>query len=328
MKVAITPAARREAERRKIDIRQIQPTGMNGYVQLMDVQRFSAQPDAGRRRRVTALAREIANRNRITLADIPVQDGMRVTKADVLGFMNRRKAGRDIPHSEMRRVIARRMTKSISEAPQYTVFGEYDATALSESLSVYVETMRAAGDVKPTFSDLMVYIASRALRSNDILNSTFYEDRVAVHPQINIGIAVALEDGLVVPNIKGADQKSLPEITREREALVQKARKGRLMPDDYTGGTFTITNLGQFPVQFSTPIINQPESAILGVGMMAAKPVVYNGRIEIRKMLSVSLTCDHRHIDGALAAKFLADFKKRLEQPITREQMCNLASEY
>lgn len=328
MKVAITPAARREAERRKIDIRQIQPTGADGYVQLLDVKQFHAQPDPERKRRVTALALEIANQNRVKIADIPVQGGMRVTKTDVLGFMLRRKAGREIPHSEMRRVIARRMTSSITEIPQYTIFGEYDATAISQSARAYAEIMREAGGVKPTLLDLMIYITSRALRDNEILNSTFLDDRVVVHAKINLGIAVALEDGLIVPNIKGADQKTLPEITSARAALVQKARKGRLMPDDYADGTFTITNLGQYPVQFSTPIINQPESAILGIGMMAEKPVIYQGRIEIRKMLGISLTCDHRHIDGALAARFLADIQKLLEQPITREQMFNKTIEY
>lgn len=328
MKIAITPAAQREAERRKIDIRQIHPTGVGGYVQLRDVQHYSARPDAAGKRRVTSLAREIARCNRILIDDVPAQTDARVTKADVLLYLKRKTVGREIPHSEMRRVIARRMTKSISEAPQYTMFGEYDVTALFDSLRGYAERMRASGEVKPTFTDVLIYFAARALQSNDILNSTYSEDKITIHPHINVGIAVALEDGLIVPNIKHADEKILPEITKERAILVQKARKGRLAPDDYSGGTFTITNLGQYPVQFSTPIINQPESAILGVGMITEKPVVYRGKIEIRKMLSISLTCDHRHIDGATAAGFLLDFSRLLEQPLTSEQMCNSVGGY
>jgi len=323
MNIAMTPAARREAEIRMMDIRKIRPTGVGGYIQLQDVLQFGAKPDFRNKRHVTALAREIANRNRMMIDDVPSQNSARVTKADVLLYLKRKSVGREIPHSEMRRVIARRMTKSISEAPQYTMFGEYDVTELIESLRNYVEIMRVAGDVKPTVSDLLIYLVARTLRRNDILNSSYSQDKVIIHPHINIGIAVALEDGLIVPNIKDADEKPLREITRERAMLVQKARKGRLLPDDYSGGTFTITNLGQFPVQYSTPIINQPESAILGVGMIAEKPAVYNGQIEIRKMLSISLTCDHRHIDGAVAARFLKDFMQLLEQPLTNEQMCN-----
>lgn len=328
MKVAITPAARREAERRGIKIHRIHPTGMGGYVQLRDVQSCSAEPETASKRRVTALAREIARRNRILIEDVPTRTGIRVTKADVLLYLKRKLAGREVPHSEMRRVIARRMTMSITQVPQYTMFGEYDVTELLESLRKYVAIMQASGEAKPTFTDFLIYLLARALRSNDLLNSTFFEDKVVVHPQINVGIAVALEDGLIVPTIKCADEKTLPEITNERAALVQRARMGRLMPDEYSGGTFTITNLGRFPVQFSTPIINQPESAILGVGIIAEKPVVYRGRIEIRKMLSISLTCDHRHIDGAAAAKFLLDFSRLLEQPLTNEQMRNRSGGY
>jgi len=146
-----------------------------------------------------------------------------------------------------------------------------------------------------------------------------------LHPQINIGIAVALEEGLIVPNIKRADEKSLLQITRERATFVQKARANRLLPDDYTGGTFTITNLGQFPVQFSTPIINQPESAILGFGTLTEKPVVRDGRVEVGWTMGVSMTCDHRHIDGVTAAWFFTDIQMLLNQTITGEQMFNMA---
>jgi pyruvate dehydrogenase E2 component (dihydrolipoamide acetyltransferase) len=278
--------------------------------------------------RLTPLAKEIAKLHDLSIAAISPADGVRVTKADVLAYLKQKAAAREIPHSEMRRVIARRMVKSVSEVPQYTMFGEYDATALVQSLDAYAAFMREKGDVKPTLTDLLIHVTTRALMKNQILNSTFYEDRVVIHPQVHVGIAVALEDGLIVPNLKSANQKSLTEITRERFELVQKARKGRLMPDDYTGGTFTITNLGQFPVQYSTPIINQPESAILGIGMIAEKPALYNGRIEIRKMIGISLTCDHRHIDGVAAARYLTDFKGILEGYTFNEQMCNLAAEY
>lgn len=312
MKYAITPAARREAQRKNIEIQKLKPTGLGGYIQLSDVLSFAKAPKT---LRVTALAREIAKQNNISLERINKPDGARVKKTDVLAYMASVKNGKIIPHSEMRKVIAKRMAKSMAEIPQYSMFGEYDATKLSEFMALYAEEMRKADDVKPTYSDLFVKLTARALRSHEILNSTFYEDRVEIHPHINIGIAVALDEGLVVPVIKDADKKTLCEITRERSRLVEKARKGKLLPDEYTGGTFTITNLGQFPVQYSTPIINPPESAIMGIGSLVERVVPVEGGIGVRKMLSVSLTSDHRHIDGATAARFLMEIKKYLGQP-------------
>lgn len=320
----MTPAARREAARCNIDLNQLKPTGIGGYIQLSDI--VMRGHSVARPVRVTGLARVIAKENDIPVYGIRVLDGARVTKADVLSYISVRNSKRTIPHNDMRRVIAQRMSKSMVEAPQYTIFGEYDATALVESMLAYAEDMHKMCDVKPTYSDLFIKIVASALRNNEIMNSTYHEDCVEIHPYINIGFAVALEDGLIVPNIKNADVKPLFEITRERDALVKKARKGRLLPDDYTGGTFTITNLGQYPVQFSTPIINQPESAILGIGMLTDKVVPVAGGIGVRKMVSLSLTCDHRHIDGVKAAQFFAEIKRLLEHQIQREKMCNIAS--
>lgn len=323
MRVAITPAARTEAAQRQIDPATIAPTGVGGYIQLSDVLL------AGIRRnrshvRVTALAREIAKQNNLALEEISSQAGGRVTKADVLAALNGGEREQTIPHSQMRRVIAQRMTSSMREVPQYTIFSECDADVLIENMRVYKQALAEAGEVKPTLTDLLTYLVARAIRKNPILNSSFLNDRVVVHPQINIGIAVALEDGLIVPNIKRADEKSMLQITKERATFVQKARANRLLPDDYAGGTFTITNLGQFPVQFSTPIINQPESAILGFGTLTEKPVVRNGCVKAGWTIGVSMTCDHRHIDGVTAARFFQDIQVLLNQNITREQMFNI----
>jgi len=323
MRVAITPAARQQAEREQIDLSTVVPTGVGGYIQRSDVQL------AGKHRkaphvRVTALAREIAKLNHIPFADISASAGGRVTKADVLAALNKRRNEQVIPHSQMRRVIAQRMANSMREVPQYTIFSECDADMLIQNMRAYKEALLAAGEEKPTLTDLLVFLVARAIRKNPMLNSSFFEDRVIVHPQINIGIAVALEEGLIVPNIKRADEKSLLQITRERATFVQKSRANRLLPDDYTGGTFTITNLGQFPVQFSTPIINQPESAILGFGTLTEKPVVRDGHVEVGWTMGVSMTCDHRHIDGVTAAWFFTDIQMLLNHTITREQMFNV----
>ena len=312
MRYAMTPAARREALLRQMKPEAIRPTGKSGYIQLSDVI-SGAQRQA--KVRVTGLAKAIAKDNNVALREITPPIGGRITKADVLAHISAQRRGKSIPHTEMRKVIARRMVSSMTEIPQYSLFAEYDANQLASFMLAYAQEMKEAGDIKPTYTDLLVKMAAMALSKNEWLNSTFFDDRVQIHPHINIGIAVALENGLIVPNIKDADKKTLKDITRERRALVDKAHSGQLLPDDYTGGTFTITNLGQYPVMFSTPIINQPESAILGVGALTDKVAVIEGGIGIRKMLGFSLTCDHRHIDGAKGSQFLADIKTLLEQP-------------
>lgn len=320
MRVAMTPAARTEAAKRQVDLTAIIPTGVGGYIQFGDVIRASEQQKKPHTR-VTALAREIAKQNHLSLREISASADGRVTKTDVLAMLHGRTNAREIPHSQMRRVIASRMAESMRDVPQYTIFAECDADMLIENMRKYKETLALAGEGKPTLTDLLVYQTARAIRKNSLLNSTFLEDRVIVHPQINIGIAVALEEGLIVPNIKRADEKSLLQITRERTTFVQKARANRLLPDEYAGGTFTITNLGQFPVMFSTPIINQPESAILGFGSLTQKPVVRDGCVAIGWTMGISLTCDHRHIDGVTAARFISDIQMLLNQTISGEQM-------
>lgn len=324
MRVAITPAARTEAAIRKVDINFIVPSGIGGYIQLSDVM-LANESNRVPQIRITALAREIAKQNHIPLREVSASRSGRVTKEDVLKAVKARTEAREIPHSQMRRVIATRMASSMREAPQYTIFSELDADVLVENMRLYKKALAQAGAEKPTLTDLLVYLTARVIRKNPLLNSSFFEDRVVVHPQINVGIAVALADGLIVPNIKCADEKSLLQITKERGTFVQKARNNRLLPDDYMEGTFTITNLGQFPVQFSTPIINQPESAILGFGTLTEKPIVRNGRVEIGWTIGVSMTCDHRHIDGVTAANFFSDLQMSLNRAISNEQMFNVA---
>jgi len=324
MRVAMTPAARAEAAKIQIDITAIIPTGVGGYIQFNDVVRASERQKEPHIK-ITALAHEIARQHHISLREIPASADGRVTKTDVLAVLYDRSRKREIPHSQMRRVIASRMAESMRDVPQYTIFAECDAGMLIENMRIYKEALALADEEKPTLTDLLVYQVAHAIRKNPLLNSSFLDDRVIVHQQINIGIAVALEEGLIVPNIKRVDEKSLLQITKERATFVQKARANRLLPDEYTGGTFTITNLGQFPVMFSTPIINQPESAILGFGTLTQKPVVHDGCVEVGWTMGISLTCDHRHIDGVTAARFISDIQMLLNQTITSEQMFNIA---
>jgi pyruvate dehydrogenase E2 component (dihydrolipoamide acetyltransferase) len=211
------------------------------------------------------------------------------------------------------------MKESLDTAPQYTAHSSVCVYELKKFLAAYAEESLAHKWVKPTYSDLLIKAAAMALKGNLMMNSSFNETHIMIHDDINIGLAVALEDGLIVPNIKSADKKTLFEITAERKRLVDKARAGKLLPEEYSGGTFTISNMGGYPVEYFTPIINLPESAILGVGTIVDKVVPVDGNIGIRPMMGISLTSDHRHIDGAVSGAFIKRLKEIIENPAIME---------
>lgn len=304
IKTMATPAARQAAVRRNLDLSRIKGTGAGGYIQLSDVTGYKGI-------RCTPLAKAMVDYYGIDLEKIPYRQDM-IKKEDVLAFKASRE-GRIIPLNGMRKVIAKRMQESMQTAPQYTNHGEVCVWELKKFLKTFTENSLSETGIKPTLSDLLIKAAALALRENMMMNSSFCETYIEIHEQINIGLAVALDDGLIVPNIKNADKKSLLEITAERKALVDKARGGKLLPEEYSGGTFTISNMGRFPVQEFTPIINLPEAAILGVGTIVDKVVPVDGNIGIRPMMAISVTSDHRHIDGATCGKFIKKFKEILE---------------
>jgi pyruvate dehydrogenase E2 component (dihydrolipoamide acetyltransferase) len=167
-----------------------------------------------------------------------------------------------------------------------------------------------------SYTAIILNIAARALAEDPIVNSSIEGHRIRVFEDVNVGVAIATEAGLVVPVIRNANRKSLNETDAAVKELTDKAKQGRLSKEDVTGGTFTITNLGMYGVDFFMPIINPPEAAILGVGRMVEKPVVLNGKVEVRPIVTLSLSYDHRIIDGAPAAKFLTSIKDRIENRI------------
>lgn len=303
-KVMATPSARRTAQERRIDLNQIIGTGDGGYIQLSDVLNVKSK---------TATPLAMAYAAYYGLDITAIGSGQRITKADVMRY--RDAAGAIIPVSGMRSMIARRMKESLDTAPQYTSHCCVCAFQLQAFLALCAEKNKARGGPKPTYTDLLIKAAAFALRDNMLLNSSFSEKQITVHQHINIGFAVALQDGLIVPNIKNADKKTLLEISVERRKLVDKARAGKLLPDEYSGGTFTISNMGGYPVEYFTPIINLPESAILGVGTIGEKVVPVDGNICIRPMMGLSLTSDHRHIDGATSGAFIKRIKEIIENP-------------
>ena len=305
-KLMATPAARRAADERRIDLCKITPTGITGYVQLSDVLAFKGT-------KATPLAIAAAKYYGVNIEKVETSSSI-IKKDDVLTY---KQSNQDtiIPVAGMRAVIAKRMCESLQNAPQYTNHSSFCVHELKKFMAGYKERNLEQNGIKPTYSDLLIKAASMALRDNIIMNSSFEETQITIHQHINIGLAVALEDGLIVPNIKDTDKKTLPEITADRKALVDKAKAGKLLPEEYSGGTFTISNMGGFPVNNFTPIINLPEAAILGVGTMEEKVVPIDGNIGIRPFMGISLTSDHRHIDGAMSGAFMKRLKEIIENP-------------
>lgn len=215
-----------------------------------------------------------------------------------------------VPMNGMRKAIAKNMLSSHMTSPTVTFNLGIDMTAMKQ----YREQLKA-NDIKVSYTDLLVKFVAQALTEFPLLNCSVAENKIVYKHYVNMGVAVALPNGLVVPNVTDADKKSLTEISAEVKELASLAREGKLPPDKLRGGTFTITNLGMYGIESFTPIINQPEVAILGVNTMADKPVVVNGQLEIRPIMNLSLTADHRVVDGSVAAQFLQRVKQLMENP-------------
>jgi len=284
--IRISPLARKLAEEHMIDITTIAGTGPGGRIVREDIERAIAE--------------------RKQAASVKAYEGKRVKTA--------------IPLKGMRKAIAEHMQRSLAVAAQLTLMGEIDMSEVTKLRNSLLEQEQAA-DARVTYTDILVAAIARALQDHPIMNSSLIENEIVIWEDINIGVAVALEDGLegglIVPVIRNAEQKSLHEIALEVHTLVEKARTGKLMPDDVTGGTFTLTNLGAVGGGwgFGTPIINQPQSAILGAGSISDRPAVRDGQIVVRPIMTYSLTFDHRVIDGAAAARFVARVSQLLEDP-------------
>jgi pyruvate dehydrogenase E2 component (dihydrolipoamide acetyltransferase) len=218
----------------------------------------------------------------------------------------------DVPLSMMREAIAKRLSQSNIEAPHFFLTVEVkmeNAIEFRESLNRYDETIRIS------FNDIIVKACAMALKKHPEVNATFLKDKIRIFSDIHIGIAVAIEDGLITPVLRNADRKGLRQISQESKDLASRAREKRLKPEEYSGSTFTVSNLGMFDVDDFTAIINPPEAAILAVGTIVDKPVVEDGTIKIGKRMRMTLSSDHRVIDGALAAQFMQTLKKILENP-------------
>jgi pyruvate dehydrogenase E2 component (dihydrolipoyllysine-residue acetyltransferase) len=218
--------------------------------------------------------------------------------------------------SQMRRTIARRMAESTRTVPHFYLTTTVDATELSALRKQINDQTAEANGVKITFNDLIVKGTALAIRQVPEVNVSFAEDSLIRHSHVNVGIAVATERGLIVPVLRDADLKSLGAIARETRDLAEKANAGKLQPPDYSGGTFTVSNLGMFGVEQFQAVINPPESAILAVGAITREPAEYHGEIALRDRLRLTLSVDHRALDGAVGARYLQALKALLEKPM------------
>jgi pyruvate dehydrogenase E2 component (dihydrolipoamide acetyltransferase) len=214
-----------------------------------------------------------------------------------------------------RRVIAERMFRSFTSTAPVTLTLHVDMTRCRELREHLLPVVENRAGVRLTYTDIIVRVAALALREFPALNASLAGDEIVYHPRVNVGVAVDVAEGLLVPVIPDADQKGLEEIARCRSRLVEAARSGRISPDDLVGGTFTVTNLGSYGIEAFSPIINYPEAAILGVGAIKDTPVAVSGQVTVRPVCCLSLVFDHRLVDGGPAARFLQWIASRLENP-------------
>ncbi|MBI2883761.1 MAG: 2-oxo acid dehydrogenase subunit E2 [Candidatus Methylomirabilis oxyfera] len=215
--------------------------------------------------------------------------------------------------SPMRRAIAKRVAQSMATVPHFYLTVEVamdKATELREAMQIQTP------DLKVTFTDIIIRAVVIGLARHPAMNASFMDDRIRVYSQVNIGIAVALEEGLINPVLRNCGAKSLVQIAREAKSLVERARALKLRPEEYAGATFTVSNLGMYEIEEFTAIINPPEAAILAIGRIQSKPVVVNGDVQIGQRMRMTLSCDHRAVDGATGATFLQEVKWLLEHPV------------
>jgi pyruvate dehydrogenase E2 component (dihydrolipoamide acetyltransferase) len=301
----ISPRAAKLAKESVIDPTPIVGTGPSGRIVERDVKAY-LEARGYSQLRITPTAKQLAAREGIDLLGLePKEDGSQIAVADI----ERQLAERPKPLTRMRQIIAERLTESYTHAPHFFVTVSVDVTEL-ESLRA---ELKAAG-TPYTLTDFIVKAAALALEQFPTVNSTSDGKSIRLRSKIHLGLAVALEQGLVVPVLRQANELTLAEIHARAQELTAKARAGQLTPAEMTGSTFTISNLGMMDVENFTAIINPGESAILAVSSGAKQPVVKNDQVVIRSMMKMTLSSDHRLIDGALAARFVNSIRKTLEE--------------
>jgi len=291
----------------------------------------AAAPSApGGRQRSSPLARRLANERGIQLGAVQgTGPGGRIVKRDV---ENAKAAGggaarsaaadrlategdfKDVPLTQIRKTIARRLAESNGPVPTFFLTAEYDATRGAE---LRTQLLEMGEQYKVSFNDIVIKAVALSLAEHPEVNAHWLGDKIRHFNRIHVAMAVAVEDGLITPVLFDADRMTLWEISEKARELAKKARERRLMPEEYTGATFTVSNLGMFGIDQFTAIINPPEAGILAIGGVEEKPVVIEGQLVVRERMRVTMSCDHRAVDGATGAKFLQTVKRYIENPLS-----------
>lgn len=322
-RILISPRAKRIAQQYGLteeELYNITDSGPQGRLTERDINSYIEK----NKTKFTPLARKVAEEYGVELLDIQGTGiGGKVIKQDVLDNIranekviqttSEMQTLKVIPLEGIRKIVADRMIYSVLTSPHVTLTTEVDMTDMIELRKKINTSVKS--DYKVSITDILVKVCALALGKHPEANAYIKNNVINALANVNIGIAVATDRGLLVPVIKEANKKSLGQISIESKDLIQRARNNKLRPDEMTGGTFTITNLGMYGIDVFTPIINPPESAILGVGRMVQKPVVLDGQITIRTMMTLNLSFDHRVIDGAPAAMVLQTIKQIIEKP-------------
>ena len=319
-RVFISPLARRFAEEHNLDYRKLQGTGPNGRIIRMDVEAAIATPATPATPATIAPfatpTQPITSAPTLPFAETYVEPKAEPEVATPTSVAVSTGDVTEIPLTAMRRTIAKRLSQSMQTAPHFYVTSVIDTGKLAELRKQINEfAAKDTTPIKVSFNDLIIKAVARTLVRMPEVNVSFAEDRLLQKKQVNVGVAVALEQGLIVPVVRNADQRSMLDLARETRRLAEAARQGKLRPEDFSGGTFTVSNLGMFDVDSFTAVINPPESAILAVGSITPTPVVVDGQVGVRERMKVTLSSDHRAIDGAIAARFLQEVKRLLEEP-------------
>lgn len=323
--VQASPVAARLAAEQGIDLSRVK-AGSSGRIHKEDVLAFLAEqaaaPAPGNGRILASpKARRLAQENEIDLATLDGSGPDRaVLAADVLAAVTQSPVSQSpslqspasLPQSRGWRIMAQRLQQSWQTVPHFYLERSVDASELNR----WRASVQGRAESKITVTDLLVKLVALALRQHDRLNASWLEENIVLNPAINIGLAVAVEDGLLVPVVPAADQLGLGAIARRRAEIVERAQAGKATPDDLSGGTFTISNLGMFGIDKFNAIVNPPQAAILAVGRIVEQVVPRDGQAVIRPMLTLTLSCDHRVVDGARAAQFLQTLTGYIEDPL------------
>ena len=282
-RVRSSPLARRLASERGVDLGAMQGSGPGGRIVKRDIE--GAVAGGGQ-----AAARAAAQVRPRSDADFE-----------------------DAPLTQIRKTIARRLSESIGPIPTFYLTAEIDLSKASELRDAMLET---GEEYKVSFNDIVLKAVATALSQHPEVNAHWLGDKIRYHNRVHLGMAVATDDGLIVPVIFDADQKRMSEISAEAKSLAKRARERKLKPEEYTGSTFSVSNLGMFGIDQFTAIINPPEVAILAIGAVEEKPIVVDDDIVVQKRMRITMSCDHRVVDGAVGAKFMQTLRRMLENPL------------